>query len=112
VKEEEHLYQISYERKESIFSDHRPVLAYFCLTTYQHDKILMEEMRERMLNHNRQKSKATAEATDAYFSDIISEMRVNPNEKKQRRGATISKGVNPGLVDEEMKMDMLQRRSH
>jgi len=72
----------------------------------------MEEIRERMLNHNRQKSKATAEATETYFKDIITEMRVNQRETKQRRGATISKGMKNTLIDEEMKEDMLKRHSH
>ena len=47
---ENQLYPISYERKESTFSDHRPVTAFFTVSTFSHDKQLMSEYKDFILS--------------------------------------------------------------
>ena len=46
--------QLAYERKENMFSDHRPVIAYMNITTYQHDNEKLNEIKEKIIESKKQ----------------------------------------------------------
>lgn len=65
---EKHIDQLSYERKENQFSDHRPVLSFMSIMTYTHDKKLMRELKQQMVQ---QKARAFDIEKDSYFNYAV-----------------------------------------
>jgi hypothetical protein len=67
-----HINQISYERRESMFSDHKPVISYFDLMTFETDLELKASVREKIEedyieNISRQKE----EVKESYLDDLM-----------------------------------------
>ena len=50
---EKHIDQLNYERKENQFSDHRPVLSFMSIMTYDHDNKLMRELKQQMVKQKK-----------------------------------------------------------
>lgn len=48
-KNDKHIEQVTYERKENQFSDHRPVISFMNIMTYDHDNKLMRELKEQLI---------------------------------------------------------------
>lgn len=46
---EQHINLISYERRESMFSDHKPVIAYFTLHTFETDHEMKETLKQKLM---------------------------------------------------------------
>ncbi|CAI2365856.1 unnamed protein product [Moneuplotes crassus] len=68
-KNEKHIDQLSYERKENQFSDHRPVLSFMSVLTYTHDSKLMRELKQEMVRER--KEEYFRSRRDSYFSYAV-----------------------------------------
>ena len=68
-KNEKHIEQLNYERKENQYSDHRPVLSFMSIMTYDHDNKLMRELKAQMMRQL--KAENFKNDKDSYFNYAV-----------------------------------------
>ena len=81
---------LTYERKENMFSDHRPVIAFMNITTYHHDNEKFNELKDELIETMKQEVFLHNKDTFMEFTQHRPEKRKNSHDSEITRDELIS----------------------